>query len=101
MTEPEEPRDFLADLHEKIPDFRGYDELAADQYIALGHYIALRIEGVPLPQAVARICEVHGHDAPRGKCQRCGLGVELDKEDTDKARRRVAERERWLAQRGN
>jgi len=42
-------------------------------------------------------CEVFGHDAPRGLCRRCGLGVDLTQDAKDK--KRVAERDAFLASR--
>jgi hypothetical protein len=42
-------------------------------------------------------CEVFGHDAPRGLCRRCGLGIDLTKDDSAKKRR--AERDDFLASR--
>jgi hypothetical protein len=54
----------------------------------------------PMPQAMAAkiTCENFGHDAPRGLCRRCGLGVELG-DDTKRERERVEQRQAWLASR--
>lgn len=94
----DQPRDLRAELQAKIADYRGYDELAVDQYLALSHYIALREQGTSQAQAAALVCEVHGHDAPRGRCVRCGLGVTLDS-DEQKRRERSAKRDAWLQSR--
>ena len=95
----EEPRDYQAEMREKIPDFRGYDEVAVDQYLATGHYLAMREAGVPLAQAAALVCDQHGHDAPRGLCRRCGLGVDLTEESRQRERDRDAKRMAYLATR--
>jgi hypothetical protein len=99
--EPQEPVDFIAVLRGKIPDLHGYDEYAIDQYVGLSFYIAQREAGMPQAQAAELTCAQHGHDAPRGLCQRCGLGVELgaSKDEKEERRQRVAERDRWLASR--
>jgi hypothetical protein len=86
-------------MRAKIPDFRGYDELATDQYLALSHYLAMRESGVSLAQAAALVCEQHGHDAPRGLCRRCGLGVDLTDESRKRERERDAKRQEFLATR--
>lgn len=106
MSEPtpsaaqaEEPHDYQAELRAKITDFRGYDELAVDQYLALSHYLALRESGAPLAQAAAVVCQEHGHDAPRGQCRRCGLGVDMSDESNKKARERDARRQEFLTNR--
>lgn len=93
------PRDYQAEMRAKIPDFRGYDELAVDQYLALSHYMALRESGMPLAQAAALVCEQHGHDAPRGLCRRCGLGIDLTDESKKRERDRDARRQSFLATR--
>jgi hypothetical protein len=95
----EEPRDYQAEMRAKIPDFRGYDELAVDQYIATAHYLAMREAGVPLAQAAAFICQNHGHDAPRGLCRRCGLGIDLTDPSKQRDADRDARRQAYLAQR--
>lgn len=95
----EEPRDYQAEMREKIADFRGYDELAVDQYLATGHYLALRESGVPLAQAAALVCQQHGHDAPRGMCRRCGLGIDLTDESRKRERERDARRMEFLTAR--
>jgi hypothetical protein len=97
--ESQEPVDLRAELHGRIKDFHGYDETAVEEYLALGHYLSLRSDGMPEPQAAALVCEQHGHDAPRGLCRRCGLGVELGSESEKKQRDRVAKRDAWLAER--
>jgi hypothetical protein len=105
VDEPESPQgdpddDQFERLKAEVPDFHGYDEEALETYRAMSYYFYQRTAGErPLPVAAAMTCEAFGHDAPRGLCRRCGLGVELGKEDEDKQRRRVAEREAWLADR--
>jgi len=96
-SEPEpDPPDSIAELRAKIADLRPYDEYAIDQYVSLSFYIAQREAGTPQAQAAMATCEQHGHDAPRGLCLRCGLGVELGGEKDRDAERR-AERDDWLA----
>ena len=56
------------------------------------------IEPMPQPMAATLTCENFGHDAPRGQCRRCGLGVELG-DETTRERQRVAERDAWLQSR--
>jgi hypothetical protein len=99
--ESQEPHDYQAEMRAKISDFRGYDELAVDQYLALSHYLAMREAGMPLAQAAAMVCDQHGHDAPRGLCRRCGLGVDLTDESRKRERDRTAKRQAYLATRGN
>jgi hypothetical protein len=55
---------------------------------------------VPMPQGMAArvTCEQFGHDAPRGLCRRCGLGVELG-DDSKRERQRLEDRQAWLASR--
>jgi hypothetical protein len=55
--------------------------------------------GMPQAMAAKVTCENFGHDAPRGLCRRCGLGVELGDETTKRERQRVAERDAWLRSR--
>lgn len=91
--------DDFAGLKASIPDFAEYDEYALDIYRSLSFYFAQRADaGMSRPQAKAATCEVFGHDAPRGKCIRCGLGVDLDREE-DRNRDRIAKRDAWLADR--
>jgi hypothetical protein len=93
----EQAEDALEKLKRKISDFHGYDELALEQYRALSFYLACRAdEQMSLAMAAKVTCETFGHDAPRGLCQRCGLGIDVTKRDEDRARQRVAERDRWL-----
>lgn len=99
MTRSDEPEDHAVKLRSKIADPHGYDDIAIDQYVATGFYIAQRHAGVPLAQACQMTCEHFGHDAPRGQCQRCGLGVELGDRDKKRERERVAERDAFLASR--
>ena len=59
---------------------------------------------VGMPQAMAAkvTCENFGHDAPRGLCRRCGLGVELGddtKRERERERERVEQRQAWLQSR--
>lgn len=77
---------------EKTTDGTSYGICSACGQPADGH--------APMPQAMAArvTCENFGHDAPRGLCRRCGLGVELG-DDTKRERQRVADREAWLASR--
>jgi hypothetical protein len=86
-------------LKSEVPDFHGYDEEALEQYRTLSFYFAQRVSGLALPVAAAVTCDHWGHDAPRGLCRRCGLGVELGKEDEQKQRDRISQREAWLAER--
>jgi hypothetical protein len=93
----DESEDALEKIKRRIKDFGGYDEVALEQYRALSFYVASRADaGMPRAQAAKLTCENFGHDAPRGLCLRCGLGVDITKRDEDRARQRVAERDRWL-----
>jgi hypothetical protein len=86
-------------LKAEVPDFHGYDEEALETYRTLSFYFAQRVAGLALPVAATITCENWGHDAPRGLCQRCGLGVELGSESEKKQRERVEQRQAWLASR--
>ena len=97
----EKAEDLGATIRADIPDFRGYDEIALDQYLAVGHYVALRREKMPQAQAATLVCEIHGHDAPRGLCRRCGLGVDLTDEGKKRERERDVRRQEFLARRGS
>jgi hypothetical protein len=44
-------------------------------------------------------CQRFGHDAPRGLCRRCGLGVDVTATEESREKRRMAERDEWLASR--
>jgi hypothetical protein len=88
-------------LRERIKDRTEYDDYALDAYRALSHYIAAREQGMPAPQAARITCEHFGHDAPRGRCLRCGLGVDLTDtgKERDEKRDRIVQRDRWLKDR--
>jgi hypothetical protein len=58
--------------------------------------------GMPQAMAAKVTCENFGHDAPRGLCRRCGLGVELGddtKRERERERDRVEQRQAWLQSR--
>jgi hypothetical protein len=97
---PEEEKDPFEELR-KIADFGDYDERALDDYQALSYYFSLRKEGMPRPTARVQTCAMFGHDAPRGQCLRCGIGVDpnSDEAGAKRERRRMAERDAWLASR--
>jgi hypothetical protein len=102
-SEPEpdkgvEDEDPFEALRREIPDFAEYDEAALDEYRAFSFYFAQRRDGETRQRAKELTCERFGHDAPRGLCRRCGIGVELGKDD-DRDLKRAAERQRWLASR--
>lgn len=103
MAEPEPTEEQLKEdpfekLRLSLPDFGEYDELALEQYKSFSFYFAQRQQGAPRGAATRLTCERFGHDAPRGLCRRCGLGVDITKtEDTEK--RRMADRDAWLASR--
>lgn len=95
---PDAPNPF-DDLRSEIPGFGGYDALALEQYETLSFYFAQRKQ-MPQPLAATATCENFGHDAPRGQCRRCGLGVELGGEaEKLRARERLIERTQWLRNR--
>jgi hypothetical protein len=92
---PPEPKPY--DPKEGVEDWGEYDERALDQYRAHGFYLSRRRLGATKAQASQMTCEVFGHDAPRGLCLRCGLGVDLTQDS--KTRKRLAERQDFLASR--
>ena len=98
-AERQQEADQFEQLKTRIPDFHGYDEAAFETYRTLSFYFAQRVAGMALPVAAATTCENWGHDAPRGLCNRCGLGIELGSESERKQRQRVADREAWLQSR--
>jgi hypothetical protein len=104
VPEPEQPTDeqLKEDPFEKLrlslSDFGDYDELALEQYKSFSFYFAQRQQGAPRGAATRLTCERFGHDAPRGLCRRCGLGVDLGK-SVDEDKQRMAERDAWLASR--
>lgn len=65
----------------------------------MSFYFAHRQQGMSRAGAKAITCERWGHDAPRGLCRRCGLGVDLGKVEEDRERKRIADRDAWLASR--
>jgi len=85
-------------LRASIKDLHAYDEHAIDCYAAFSFYIAQRQADVPQAQAAQMTCEAWGHEAPRGLCLRCGLGVELGGGEDKRAKERVSERARWLSE---
>lgn len=91
--------DLFDELRHSIPDFGEYDELAIDQYRSFSFYFALRQQGMARAAAKAMTCERWGHDAPRGLCRRCGLGVDLTKAEDTRERERLSERAAFLASR--
>lgn len=97
--QPEPKEDQFEQLKKDVGDFHGYDEEAFETYRTLSFYFAQRVAGMALPVAAATTCENWGHDAPRGLCRRCGLGVELGTESESKQRKREAQRDAWLASR--
>lgn len=105
MPEPEQPteeqlkQDPFEEIRRSLPDFGEYDELALEQYRSFSFYFAQRQQGAPRGLATARTCERFGHDAPRGLCRRCGLGVDLTKTAEDSDRKRIRERDAFLASR--
>lgn len=86
-------------LRLSIPDFGEYDEGALEQYQSFSFYFAHRQQGATRAMAATLTCERFGHDAPRGLCRRCGLGVDLSKVEEAKERQRTGERGAWLASR--
>lgn len=82
-----------------ISDFGEYDEYALEQYRSFSFYFAHRRQGVPRARAKELTCQRFGHDAPRGLCRRCGLGVDVTKVGEGEERKRLSEREAWLASR--
>jgi hypothetical protein len=80
-------------------DFGEYDETALEQYRSYSFYFAQRQQGASRATAKALTCERYGHDAPRGMCRRCGLGVDITKTGESADRKRLVEREAWLASR--
>jgi hypothetical protein len=105
LTEPEQPsaqekeEDPFEELRAEIADFGDYDERALDVYQTLSYYFALRRQGMPRPGAKTQTCAMFGHDAPRGMCLRCGIGVDLTADRGKRERERLAERDTWLASR--
>jgi hypothetical protein len=108
VTEPEpqppaeeKQEDPFEGLRREIADFGDYDERALDDYRTLSYYFALRRQGMSRPAAKTQTCATFGHDAPRGKCERCGIGVDLTSDEgaTKRERKRIAERDAWLAAR--
>ena len=104
--EPEQPteeqlkQDPFEILRRDTPEFGDYDELALEQYKTLSYYFHQRArEKQPRAMAAKLTCERWGHDAPRGLCRRCGLGVDLTKADETQERKRMAERDAFLASR--
>lgn len=99
-TEEQLQEDLFGELRREVPEFGDYDELALEQYRALSFYFHQRAR-LKAPRAVAAkaTCELFGHDAPRGLCRRCGLGVDLTKTGEDQDRKRVADRAAFLASR--
>ena len=100
-AKPEQGESLEDRLKKGITDFHGYDEEAAAQMEALSFYFSQRAAGLPLPMAATATCQNFGHDAPRGMCRRCGLGVDLGDESRKRERKRAGERQAWLATRGN
>jgi hypothetical protein len=96
---PQPEGDPFGELRGLIADYGEYDERAMDQYRALSHYFAYRKAGAPRGQAASATCAIFGHDAPRGLCLRCGLGVDLGADTSRQERQRLAERDAWLASR--
>ena len=97
--EVEKRKDPFAELREKTPDFGEYDERALDQYRSLSFYFHQRADRkLSRPVSARLTCENFGHDAPRGMCLRCGLGVDLTAE-SKKERERVVQRQEWLTAR--
>jgi len=92
-----EPDPFL-ELKADIKDFREYDEYALDVLRSMSFYFAQRRAGASLAQAKTATCDLFGHEAPRGMCIRCGLGVELGSEQESRDEKRRRERDEWLAQ---
>jgi hypothetical protein len=98
-TEEELKEDPFDEIQRSLPDFGEYDEQALEQYRSLSFYFAHRQQGMARAPACAVTCERWGHDAPRGLCRRCGLGVDLTTSDKNQERQRLTEREMWLASR--
>ena len=98
-TEKQLKDDPFAELQDAILDFGEYDELALEQYRSYSFYFAHRKQGIPRAGAKALTCERFGHDAPRGLCRRCGLGVDLTKMSEAQENARLSERASWLASR--
>lgn len=98
-SEQQRQEDPFEGLRRSIPDFGEYDEMAIEQYQSLSFYFAHRQQGMARAAAQTMTCERWGHDAPRGLCRRCGLGVDLTKTEDTRERERMSEREAFLASR--
>ena len=98
-TKEQLKQDPFEEIRRSLPDFGEYDETALEQYRSLSFYFAQRQQGAPRGAATRLTCERFGHDAPRGLCRRCGLGVDLTKADETQERKRMAERDAFLASR--
>jgi hypothetical protein len=90
--------DLLDELRQKIGKLTGYDERALDTYAALSLYLARRSAGATQAEAARIVCGEYGHDAPRGLCLRCGLGVDAQPQATPEKDRAIRRAE-WLAKR--
>lgn len=101
MSEQRSEQDLFEELRKSIKDFGEYDQRAYDRYRADSFYFAQRQAGIPRGAACARTCEEFGHDAPRGLCMRCGLGMDMtdDERIRERERKRRAERDEFLASR--
>lgn len=98
-TEKEKQEDPFAEIRRSLADFAEYDELALEQYRSFSFYFAQRRAGASRAVAQTLTCQEFGHDAPRGLCRRCGLGVDLTKGSESEERTRMADRQAWLASR--
>lgn len=94
-----EQEDPFERIRREVADFHGYDEVAMEQFQTLSFYFAQRRTGVPLPTAATMTCQNFGHDAPRGLCRRCGLGIDLEDQTKQRQQDRVARRDEFLATR--
>jgi hypothetical protein len=99
VSEEQLKQDPFEILRRSVSDFGEYDELALEQYRSYSFYFAHRQQGVTRPAAKTLTCERFGHDAPRGLCRRCGLGVDLTQTESKRERERLTEREAFLASR--
>lgn len=98
-TEAQLQEDPFEELRRELPDFAEYDEVALEQYRSFSYYFASRRAGAARGVAKELTCQRFGHDAPRGLCRRCGLGVDLTKADQAQERQRITDRDTWLSSR--